>query len=118
MKYPINRSAVAQNKLPSDRKPAMSLAFAISDVVAPIIAPSTIFLDALNRERKRAERSGRPFLLALIHGPCFQEAAGKTLAQGIATSVASCIRVTDSIGWYEQDYTMGILFTEIGEVDN
>jgi lipopolysaccharide/colanic/teichoic acid biosynthesis glycosyltransferase len=96
----------------------MSLGFAISEPLAPTIAPSTIFLDTLNRERKRAERSGRPFLLALIHGSCFQDAAGKTLAQGIGTSVASCIRITDSIGWYEQDYTLGILFTEIGEVDN
>jgi lipopolysaccharide/colanic/teichoic acid biosynthesis glycosyltransferase len=96
----------------------MSLASAVSEAVAPTILPSTIFRDTLNRERRRAERSGRLFLLALIRGRCFQETVGKALAQRIGTSVASCIRVTDSIGWYEEDCTLGILFTEVGDVDN
>jgi lipopolysaccharide/colanic/teichoic acid biosynthesis glycosyltransferase len=96
----------------------MALAFAISEPITAEITPSSIFQDTLSRERKRAERSGRPFMLALIHGACFQEATGKALAQAIGTSISSCIRVTDSLGWYEQDYTLGVLFTEIGEVDN
>ncbi len=82
------------------------------------ITPSTAFLQALNHEHKRAERSGRPFVLVLISGDCFQNEGHLNLAPSVAMSVSSCKRETDSIGWYEQDLTLGVLLTEIGHVDN
>jgi len=57
-------------------------------------------------------------MLVLIHGACFCETAGKALAEAIGTSISSRIRVTDTLGWYEQNHTLGVLFAEIGDVDN
>jgi lipopolysaccharide/colanic/teichoic acid biosynthesis glycosyltransferase len=96
----------------------MALAFAISEPITAVITPSSAFLATLINERKRAERSGRSFMLVLIHGTGFQETGGQDLAQAIGTSISSRIRATDSVGWYEQGHTLGVLFTEIGDVDN
>lgn len=82
------------------------------------ITSSATFLQVLNHEHKRAERSGRPFVLALISGDYFQGGVRSNLALNIAMAVSSCKRETDSIGWYEQDMTLGVLLTEIGQVDN
>jgi lipopolysaccharide/colanic/teichoic acid biosynthesis glycosyltransferase len=96
----------------------MTFATATSVKLVTFITPSTTFLQTLNRESKRAERSGRPFILALINGDCLHGAGGPKLARGIATAITSCTRETDSLGWYEQDLTLGILLTEIGNADN
>jgi lipopolysaccharide/colanic/teichoic acid biosynthesis glycosyltransferase len=86
--------------------------------VVPEITPRNEFLQALNAERKRAERSSRPFLLALINGDCFQESTGLAVATAISAALASRIRETDSVGWCQENYTLGVLFVELGEVDN
>jgi lipopolysaccharide/colanic/teichoic acid biosynthesis glycosyltransferase len=82
------------------------------------IASSEMFLQELNHEHKRAERSGRPFVLVLISGDCFQAEGRANLAPSIATAVASCKRETDSIGWYEQNLTLGVMLTELGQVNS
>ena len=82
------------------------------------IASSTTFLQVLNHEHRRAERSGRPFILVLIAGDCLQGEGRSNLATIIAAAVSSCKRETDSIGWYEQNLTLGVLLTELGHVDS
>jgi lipopolysaccharide/colanic/teichoic acid biosynthesis glycosyltransferase len=57
-------------------------------------------------------------MLALINGDCLHGGDGPRLAQGIATAISSCTRETDSLGWYEQDLTLGVLLTEIDHLDN
>jgi lipopolysaccharide/colanic/teichoic acid biosynthesis glycosyltransferase len=82
------------------------------------IAPSDLFLVTLNRENKRSERSGRPFILALINGDCLRDGGQPGLARRIATAISSCTRETDSVGWYEQGNTLGVLLTEIGSAND
>lgn len=57
-------------------------------------------------------------MLVLIGGDCLQGEGRSNLATSIATAVSSCKRETDSIGWYEQNLTLGVLLTELGHVDS
>ena len=64
-------------------------------------------------ERKRTERSRKPFLLMLLdagnHG---SEKNGKAL-NSIVPALLSSIRETDVIGWYKGRTTLGVIFTEL-----
>ena len=69
-------------------------------------------------ERKRTERSRKPFLLMLLnggksHGP---ESDAKTLDAMISILLLS-IRETDVIGWYKDRTTVGIIFTCLEDND-
>src|ERR1700733_7792849 len=59
-------------------------------------------------ERKRTERSAKPFLLMLLEtGDCqSDEKNGKILASVIAALVAAT-RETDVIGWYKNQASVG-----------
>jgi lipopolysaccharide/colanic/teichoic acid biosynthesis glycosyltransferase len=65
-------------------------------------------------ERKRAERSGKPFLLMLLEvGEVPAEGRkGKALGH-IISALALSTRDTDVTGWYRGRSVLGILFTEI-----
>lgn len=69
------------------------------------------FLRALCFERKRTERSGRPFVLMLFEAGRLLETpeVGEQMAAALLTS----IRDTDLIGWYKRGDSMAALFTEI-----
>ena len=76
------------------------------------------FHTMISLERKRTERSGKPFLLMLVD---IQEdlpwgANSKTLAQ-IRSMLCSATRETDVQGWYKNDSVVGIMFTNI-DVDD
>ncbi len=79
------------------------------------IAPETEFMQALRRERRRTERSGRAFMLALVSGDLLCDKRRPQLANELASALASCIRETDTVGWYNQNAILGVLLTEIGE---
>ncbi len=69
-------------------------------------------------ERKRTERSRRPFLLMLLDVEALSPIADDShLGKVIGTALSSCIRETDIRGWYEQGKIMGIIFTEMNCVD-
>jgi len=65
-------------------------------------------------ERKRAERSGKPFLLMLLDAGKFlpKQKHGKVL-QSVLSALALSTRDTDVTGWYQQNAVIGIMFTEI-----
>ena len=65
-------------------------------------------------ERKRAERSGKPFLLMLLDAGKFlpSQKSGRVL-QNVLAALALSTRDTDVTGWYKQGAVVGILFTEI-----
>lgn len=65
-------------------------------------------------ERKRAERSGKPFLLMLLDAGKFlpNQKHGKVL-QNVLSALALSSRDTDVTGWYKQNSVVGIMFTEI-----
>jgi lipopolysaccharide/colanic/teichoic acid biosynthesis glycosyltransferase len=74
------------------------------------------FCRALRMERRRAERSRRPFLLVLVANRQAREETSKSeFTQGIEkvfTALATSIRETDIWGWYEEGIIGGIIFTE------
>ncbi len=82
------------------------------------IAGEAAFLGALGRERRRTERSGRPFMLALVSGDGLRGKDSRVLVHAIASAICRCTRETDVLGWYEENVVFGVILTEIGEVDD
>jgi exopolysaccharide biosynthesis polyprenyl glycosylphosphotransferase len=73
------------------------------------------FIRMLCLERKRTERSGKPFMLMLIaKADLVQSSVGQATAYQIMQAVSASTRETDTLGWYEYGKTLAILFTEIG----
>jgi lipopolysaccharide/colanic/teichoic acid biosynthesis glycosyltransferase len=66
-------------------------------------------------ERKRSERSSKPFLLLLagISRP-LQNGHNERLLLDVLMVLARSIRETDAIGWYADGTMAGVMFTEIG----
>jgi lipopolysaccharide/colanic/teichoic acid biosynthesis glycosyltransferase len=70
------------------------------------------FRTLLLLERRRAERSRKPFILMLLTLP---PASKKREALGeVGDVLAKFIRESDLIGWYEHEAVLGVIFTEIG----
>ena len=69
-------------------------------------------------ERKRTERSRRPFLLMLLEAGNHQgsEKNGKALDNMLSVLLLS-IRETDVIGWYKDRTTVGVMFTGLAGDD-
>lgn len=73
------------------------------------------FIRMLRVERKRTERSGKPFMLMLLrHEQGFQDSE---VVRELVSGVELSTRETDTLGWYETGSVLGILFTEIGTTD-
>jgi exopolysaccharide biosynthesis polyprenyl glycosylphosphotransferase len=70
-------------------------------------------------ERKRTERSARPFLLMLAEGRESRRPVkgDQGLLRKVAFALRNSTRETDSLGWYEKDRTIGVIFTEVGAAD-
>jgi len=71
------------------------------------------FVQTLRLERKRAERSGQPFLLMLLEGAGVWGADGGSRFLTVTAALGRAIRETDLYGWYRQDRTLGVIFTEV-----
>jgi lipopolysaccharide/colanic/teichoic acid biosynthesis glycosyltransferase len=69
-------------------------------------------------ERKRSERSRKPFLLMLVDtgGYAPSERTTKVLSS-ILTALSVSTRETDVTGWYKHCSVVGVMFTEIGLED-
>src|SRR5580698_1735609 len=65
-------------------------------------------------ERKRTERSAKPFLLMLLETG---EQNGEQKSANILTKVISVLsnatRETDAIGWHKKNTSVGVLFTHL-----
>jgi hypothetical protein len=71
------------------------------------------FVQMLRLERRRTERSGRPFMLVLIEGERLHRESRGLAFYRVASALSTCTRETDVLGWYKQDVTLGLLMTEI-----
>ena len=73
-----------------------------------------VFHDMLLLERRRAERSRKPFVLMLLDAAAFLETG---TAESVMASVTSVIlkstRETDLVGWYKDGVILGVIFTEV-----
>jgi exopolysaccharide biosynthesis polyprenyl glycosylphosphotransferase len=75
------------------------------------------FRSILRLERKRTERSGKPFVLMLLNVEEVVASDSKeVLLFEAASSLFTAAREVDIKGWYEHDEIMGIIFAEISDV--
>lgn len=76
------------------------------------------FNEMLALERKRAERSRRPFILMLLDISTLPRGTnGSDPVQTIADQLAASTREVDARGWYENGDIIGVIFTELGGMD-
>ncbi len=76
------------------------------------------FHGVISLERKRTDRSRRPFLLMLLDFTALSgEDRRDNVVRTICSSVPGSIRETDVIGWQQRNNVLGLLFTEF-PVDN
>jgi lipopolysaccharide/colanic/teichoic acid biosynthesis glycosyltransferase len=94
--------------------------FRLSDWVDPDhhFYDERVFTEVLRLERKRSERSGRPFLLMLIDvRRIVHSRNGKDVFETIVSQLNLHTRETDIKGWQAHKSVIGIIFTELGEHD-
>ena len=82
--------------------------------------PQAAFRRLLCQERKRSERSRKSFLLLLVrhkgtkpHG----DHADQVALERVVRPLGLLIRETDTLGWFESNYTLGIIFSELGDAE-
>jgi len=77
-----------------------------------------MFLEALCRERKRAERSRRPFVLMVLYvGEASENRDGANVISRSGDAISASIRGTDVAGWYEHHSALAVIFTELGNAE-
>jgi lipopolysaccharide/colanic/teichoic acid biosynthesis glycosyltransferase len=91
---------------------------AVSTVVEREVLREDAFKRMIAVERKRTERSAKPFLLMLLQaGECkSEEKSGQVLAR-IMPALMDATRETDVIGWYKNNTSVGVLFTQLVSFD-
>src|SRR5581483_6205863 len=75
------------------------------------------FNERLCFERQRSERSKRPFMLMLLEIKGFSGKEKKELMKKVAMVLSSSTRDTDLRGWYQYDHIVGVLFTEVSDIE-
>ena len=83
-------------------------------VLANEVLAEEVFCRMIALERKRSERTQRPFVLLLMdtgHTPP-TEKNGRILLD-ILSALQTATRETDVMGWYETNSAVGVMFTEI-----
>jgi lipopolysaccharide/colanic/teichoic acid biosynthesis glycosyltransferase len=77
-----------------------------------------LFTKFLCLERKRAERSRKPFALMLIDASRLLQTDGHNGAlEPLAVALSLSTRETDIWGWYKEGSVIGVILTEIGSTD-
>ncbi|MCX5845251.1 MAG: sugar transferase [Deltaproteobacteria bacterium] len=76
------------------------------------------FHHMLRIERKRTERSKKPFLLILLDFSGLKtKNRNASMYEKVKSVIVSCSRETDLQGWYEHNKTIGAIFTEMASVE-
>jgi lipopolysaccharide/colanic/teichoic acid biosynthesis glycosyltransferase len=71
-----------------------------------------IFHSMLVLERRRAERSRKPFVLMLLDAMHENGSAASLLGKAL-DAITSTKRETDMVGWYKRGAILGVIFTEV-----
>ncbi len=79
-----------------------------------ILVSEDVFLRMLCLERKRAERSRKPFLLLLLDsGGLLKGSLKNKLLAKLVAGLSASMRETDVCGWYEDHSTLAVVYSEI-----
>jgi lipopolysaccharide/colanic/teichoic acid biosynthesis glycosyltransferase len=83
------------------------------------ILDERLFTQLVCLERRRSDRSGRPFLLVLLDVANLVDTTRREpdLLKKLTRALELCIRQTDLVGWYRADSVIGVIFTEISGDD-
>ena len=73
-----------------------------------------VFEHLLVRERKRSERSNRPFILLLLSAGGSLDPVSSRTGKAIIEALLAGTRATDILGWAESPTMIGVIFPEIG----
>lgn len=88
--------------------------------------PQEHFKEMLSRERKRTERSRKPFILALIDVEKLLrdfshkrrlKLSGAIAVKRIIEALSETVREIDIRGWYEYTKRIGVIFPEVSELN-
>jgi exopolysaccharide biosynthesis polyprenyl glycosylphosphotransferase len=71
------------------------------------------FRAMLALERRRAERSRKPFVLMLLDSSAVHTNRGAVLVERLASVVSDAIRESDLVGWYQEGVVLAVIFTEV-----
>jgi lipopolysaccharide/colanic/teichoic acid biosynthesis glycosyltransferase len=95
-------------------------AFALQPALVPDreVLDQESFQRMISLERKRTERSRKPFLLMLLDaGSEAATSANRKTLQAVVSALVQMTRETDVVGWYKGDAVIGAMFTELGAED-
>jgi lipopolysaccharide/colanic/teichoic acid biosynthesis glycosyltransferase len=96
------------------RNASSSLGTAVVSAAGRVILNDQAFHRVIALERKRSERSRKPFVLMLFNvGKSPRQENNQKLLGRILHELSRSIRDTDTAGWYQDCLTAGIMFTEI-----
>jgi hypothetical protein len=78
------------------------------------VLPEEAFRRMISLERKRSERTQRPFALLLMDtGRSFSNGDNAETLLNVLSVLQPATRETDLMGWYETNVSAGVMFTEI-----
>lgn len=79
-----------------------------------VVLKEEAFHRMLTLERRRAQRSRRPFVLMLLDTHAVhKDGAGPRFIERFSSAVTNATRETDVVGWYQRGQILAVLFTEI-----
>ncbi|MGB6199008.1 MAG: sugar transferase [Candidatus Acidiferrales bacterium] len=93
-----------------------NLRFAPVPAEREVVLKEDAFHSMLTLERRRAERSGKPFVLMLVDAHAVQKSKndnGAKFIERLTRVVSSATRGTDILGWYQDNVILAVIFTEI-----
>jgi lipopolysaccharide/colanic/teichoic acid biosynthesis glycosyltransferase len=97
---------------------ALSAISEVSSSGERVVLNPEAFRRMIALERKRSERSRKPFVLLLLDmGDRPSAKSGKILGK-ISSVLSTSTRDIDVTGWYEDDCVVGVMFTEIAAEDS
>jgi len=74
------------------------------------------FHNMLTLERRRAERSRKPFILMLLDASALvNDGATNRFMSRLSSILLKCTRETDLVGWHKNGVVLGAIFTEISK---
>lgn len=101
-----------QDSLAKVSRPNYSRSLDLRPAQHETVLSESVFHSMLTLERRRAERSRKPFVLTLLDANLENGAAEQILSQGVNV-VLGIKRETDLVGWYKESHIVGAIFTEV-----
>ena len=75
------------------------------------------FRRLLCQERKRSERSRKNFLLMVVRHKASTISERKVALERVVRPIGGMIRETDTLGWFDERATLGVIFNELGSAE-